>query len=194
MLMAFNPVADLYVNRSRRFLQSSAISNSNRRNNAWTQFSETDRHRIGRRPENPKAHGVHIQSDISEISKTIANLDAFKQFSAAFQAAFISAYTQSNEGSFDGHNWLRNDHPDLASNIGIAAVMSGYQDLQVDVSVSGIDFTFRNEFLDHFGAGVEDSGRVDYPGVPNIYFIQHFYGSSTQYAPFIWSTSVITTQ
>lgn len=90
---------------------------------------------------------------------------------------------------WNGNDKLTEFAPNLTADLYLHTVMGGYQFLTADVSVTGSQITFQYTFTDHFGAGVEDSGSM-LPGLASMYYLQHYYGNSDQYTPFIWSVSV----
>ncbi|MEO7049771.1 MAG: hypothetical protein ABI091_30990, partial [Ferruginibacter sp.] len=96
-----------------------------------------------------------------------------------------------NPNNVNGLNqYLTKYFPDLTSDLFLHTLMGGYQGLSVSVLTTDYLETFTYTFMDHFEAGKDDANSW-LPALSSMYYLQHNFGTSTQYTAFIWTVSHI---
>ena len=68
--------------------------------------------------------------------------------------------------------------------------MGGYKSILANVSIAkNMQISVQYTISDNFGAGDDDSGKWQFPGLPALYYLQH-YGTEKAYKPFRWDVLI----
>ncbi len=132
-------------------------------------------------------------SATSAIAKHILNADEFKTLANDFEEDANDYYNQNHslEG-YKGNAFFDGNHmPYLLSDLGLTTVMGGHKAFDVSVSITNGHLSFTYTITDVFGAGYDDAGKWYFPGLPGLYYLQHYGeidGATLQ--PFIWTVTV----
>ena len=101
---------------------------------------------------------------------------AFTNFAGSFEADMANYYyiNQTLDG-FDGNgDMLKKIFKfSVDDNLYLATVMGGFKMYAADVTISPTQMSITYTFSDFFGAGDDDAVKNQYPGLPEMYFLQH---------------------
>ena len=135
----------------------------------------------------------------SDMARILGSIDPFVDFANSYEKEAKSYYnSKGTMAGFDGNTVLRKSRPkymgEFTSSAGLFAysVMGGYYNIDVTININKDNkFAFTYKITDHFGAGVSDSLKWELPGLPALYYIQHYANKNkTRYTPFIWTVTI----
>ncbi len=131
----------------------------------------------------------------SKIAKEINSSSNFKEFKKHFESEINKMIERGEQISNSIiEKLLKNNHPTyfspLNSSLYLTTVMGGYKALSVSLTIeNGRISNSIYRIYDNFGAGTDDSHKGQFPGLPAMYYLQH-YGSNRAYVPFRWSVII----
>jgi len=127
----------------------------------------------------------------SDMARIIGSSQDFVVFATAFEQAIRDQYISKHTlCGFDGNGAISRNRPAYIKNPLFAwAVMGGYHGLQATVTITNTTLDVRYVIVDHFGAGVSDATST-LPGLPGLYYLQHYRSAANKYQPFIWQVEI----
>lgn len=142
----------------------------------------------------------------SDMAMVLGELPAFQQFANTFEAIVLNSFNNGQIESFNSkiEKLLEDNRPQYMGHKNIKgigtglfgyAVMGGYVSLSAKIlALSKGEVTIKYTFGDHFGAGYSDAYRSSLPGLPDMYYLQHYFGEpGKKYTPFHWQVDIIHT-
>ncbi len=146
--------------------------------------------------ENNFLHGNHSQINFtktSAIAEHVFSSPEFKEVALKFETDARAYYDQA--GNLDGYNgdlFLDKNRMDyLLFDPSLTTLIGGHKQFDVYVSVDNGNLSFSYTIWDVFGADDGDAGKWYIPGLPGLYYLQH-YGELDGYtfSWFLWTVSV----
>ena len=136
----------------------------------------------------------------STISKEIFNDKRFQGFATQFEDATVKYF--KSFGSLNGFNGEKNlpqlfDLSGIRNNLFLAATIGGVQNVVATVTAIRVEndghiiASFYYTLHDAFGAGTTDGTRTEFPGLVDMYVLQHYRNlNNNKYKPFILDVSM----
>ncbi|MBK8712286.1 MAG: hypothetical protein IPL97_10510 [Niastella sp.] len=131
----------------------------------------------------------------SKIAKEINSSSNFQEFKKVFElgiSQLLNYGIEITKEIVDEH--LNKHHPNyfspLNSSLYLTTVMGGYKAISASLTIENGKITNSiYRIYDNFGAGADDSNKGQFPGLPAMYYLQH-YGNNRAYIPFRWSVFI----
>jgi RHS repeat-associated protein len=142
-----------------------------------------------------KGESLNIPNN-SYIAQQIKGSSEFQNLRTSFESA-INAHIKGggtlenfNDQKFFAKNRIGYFSPSFSTTpLYLTTILGGYNSMTASVSFKRNKATFKYTITDHFGAGWDDSGKWQVPGLPALYWLQ-VYGKKRNYKPFVWTVSI----
>jgi hypothetical protein len=131
----------------------------------------------------------------SPIANEIGGDPRFLDIVRNFENQALAFYRAN--GNLDGFSATMNlpDFGGIRNNLFLATAMGGSQGIRAEIRlINSREIQVNYTIYDVFGAGRNDAGRWQFPGLQSMYVLQHYRNvdedSRNQYQPYFWGVNI----